>query len=167
MTSLNKWDKHRIVRAILDAIPIVDFEAEWQARVKVLCLDNLPVPIKDLYKTYPEYLASGSYYNCCLRAPTPGWHSNDDRINTILKADTQLDVLHSAHEAQTDSRNKVQRDLDLSFREIRTVKQFKERFPELDQYLPEAEQTPKNLPATTALIDSLRALGLPESPVAA
>ncbi len=85
-----------------------------------------------------------------------------DQLNTDILSQAAIDKLNEAGEAIVNHNNH-RRELNKKIRKYldscSTVNVFCTRFPELAKYAPKEAPTP-NLPATTELVDNLKAAGL-------
>lgn len=85
-----------------------------------------------------------------------------DQLRTEILSQAAIDKLNEAGEAIVNHNNH-RRDLNKKIRKYldscSTVNVFCTRFPELAKYAPKEAPTP-NLPATTELVDNLKAAGL-------
>jgi len=94
----------------------------------------------------------GVYY-----LPAPG---GDPDLRDVLREDETYQKLHSQFEVIEKVASDALDVLAATLRSVTTVEQLAERYPDLVKYLPTQEQAAANLPATTDLMDKLRAAGL-------
>ncbi len=169
MTALSKYTKECIIRRIMADIPVDNIAQRAADAFLAAAVAALPPKVRAAYddpetRNFINHARFGT--NCGAiygKAPAPidtystsGWvaFAGQEAWDALMKACAD-------NRAQAQSRDKIKAELEANFASIRTVKQFQERFPELVKYLPPSQQPVANLPATTALIDTLRAAGLP------
>lgn len=161
MAKLTQDIRNRIRSAVLTDIPTIDYMEQMRQRVIQIGRDLMPTNVRLVYDN-PEtrdFVRSEKGHFCCVSFYVPGARSYDD-AKAALSGDARFAELHSLHDAQRNNRISIARDLEIQLTTVSTDKQFRERFPELANYLPEASSPVANLPATTAFIDTLRAAGL-------
>lgn len=167
MTRLVNEQRHRIRRAILADVPKTDYEEQIRRRALKLARDKMPAPAmrlwddpatRGLLKTeacYFGYNDTRRQYAASVSLPGfADWHKK-------IIADPEIVELVVSSNTQADNRAKLDAELRNNLASVGTHKAFAERWPELVKYLPDgSEAKAANLPATTALIDGLRAAGL-------
>lgn len=162
MARLTNYERDSLVRRILADIPEVDYAAQMKSRAVEICIGLMPAPVRRIWENAElrGYLKSGSTNHCCMMLPTPGFGNYDDQVRSAFKVDDKLNAAHKLHDEQKLARDGLRQGLKANIYSCSTDTQFRERFPELAKYLPAASAAISNLPATTALIDSLRSAGL-------
>lgn len=167
MTRLVNEQRSRIRRAILAEVPKVDYAEKIKRKATSLAVANLPPAAKRLWEdTALRGLldTDGCYFgysegrrNYVASCSLPGFESYHHTIQT----DPEIVELCRLAEAQDDVFNKLDAELRNNLASVNTHEAFVERWPELARFLPDgSEAKVANLPATTALIDGLRAAGL-------
>lgn len=162
MTRLTKYQKSAIVDRVLADIPIKLTKASIADKLVQLAVDELPKEIRRIWdneQTRPYvklvHVGHGPVYTW-----VPGC---DNRGGAELFGDEKwksFKDLTMAHRAELNRRSELRIELEANFMSVKTRKQFIERFPELEKYLPDEEAPVNNPPATTHMIDKLRNLGL-------
>jgi hypothetical protein len=160
-------DRARIQRAILAELPTVDYAEKIKRRAQSLAVATLPPAAKGLWNDsatrglisvrtcYFPYSGRRNY--AAASVSLPGFESHHDTI----KKDPEIVAFVAAYEAQRDTYDKLKLELVNNLASVSTHEAFAERWPELARFLPDGSEAKcANLPATTALIDGLRAAGL-------
>ena len=166
---LTKYMKEAIVRKIIADIPERNFQAEAEALVLPAVMARLPAKVKAAFndpataafiKTAPAGTNCGALY---VQIPAQSSYLDTTEKMEALGAETwaALQALCGEHRAAKEERQRLSITLAANFARITSRKQFVERFPDLAKYAPEEDAPAANLPATTALIDTLKAAGLP------
>lgn len=161
MSRLNKYERDSIRRAVMSDVPEVDYASQMQSRGQAVAVEALPPEIRRIWANgkLRGYVKSFRIYLDCMSITVPG--ADDDGLSNRIKSDPELVRLHELHDAQRETRQQLDRKLRYGFASISTTKQFAERFPELVKYLPAENQPVANLPASTDVMDALKAAGLP------
>lgn len=167
---LTNEQRRRMVRDIMGDIPAEDFRAQINARLLELALWRLPQPAAALWRDPKTrgllHTRSCTIYNdpennryeCVAGVNLPGY---DDEHEAFKRDAKVVDLVEKA-KAQMAQRNQIEAELRLTLNTIKTDAELVERLPELRNYLPDkAEAKVANLPATTALLDNLKAAGFP------
>lgn len=172
MTRLVNADRDRIRRAILAEVPKVDYDAAAEKRMIALAVHALPAHARRVWDDtanrallrtetvsikWPERdRVEGCWY--AFSVSVPGFHGE---IELVLQSDAGLAILAKDKRDQEESRAEINRTLQNNLASVHTHEAFSERWPELVKYLPDgSEVKAANLPATTDLIDKLKAAGL-------
>lgn len=168
---LSKYMKEAIVRKIIADIPERNFQAEAEALVLPAALSRLPAKVKAAWEdsntaAFVQTARLGT--NCgALKVLIPARSSYLDTAEKIeaIGAETwaAFQALCAEYRAERWERHRLCATLEANFSRITTRKQFVERFPELEKYAPAEPEVLANLPATTDLMDTLKAAGLPVS----
>lgn len=167
MARLLNRERDAIVSQIMADIPVIDYVAPMRKRAVAIGVEIMPPAVKRVYedRATSHFIIGGTHHLDCMSLYVPGYSDAYDSPGKFkLKTDPEIQRLHKLHDEQTKARETLRRDLSRHLYSVSTDKEFRERFPDLAKYCPEG-LTPKpviaNLPATTALIDSLKAAGLP------
>ena len=156
--------KNHTIQNILEALPKVDNTNAMRQRAMEVAVARLPEAVREMYldPATAEYINTEYVNTCCVGYNLPSSRTaNYHDLSNAIKNDEAWAALHSAHDNAKAARSNMKRELDASFRSITTDKQFKDRFPDLVKYLPiSAAEVVTNLPATTSLMDYLKAAGL-------
>jgi len=167
MTRLVNEQRNQIRRAILAEVPKTDYVEQIRKAALKLAVFELPAAAKRLWEdtTTRGLLDTHSIYfnydtnrrSYAASVSIPGFESRHDAI----KRDPEIVELCRLHEEQEDKFTTLDRELRNNLASVNTHEAFVERWPELARFLPDgSEAKVANLPATTALIDGLRAAGL-------
>lgn len=148
-----------IARAVLSDTPQEDFDGQMRKRVLVLAVEAMPPKVRAVYNdtSARHFIRSATVNFGGVSVACPGAGQYED--NSRIKADDELQRLFAAHQKQREARRQLAEKLTANIRGCTTQKVFHERFPDLAKYWPVAAEPVGNLPATTQLIDSLKAAG--------
>ncbi len=159
--------RERMVRSILADIPRRDFQHEAEAVVLPAAIELLPAPVKRVYKdsaTRPYVRHAAVRTDCgALYVQIPCCEGDGYSVNEPVRfigeeAWAAFQKLCGENSEEKDSLRTAKRQLEIGLGGCSTDKQVRDRFPDLAKYLPAQEEV-ANLPATTAMIDSLKSLG--------
>lgn len=167
MTRLLNEQRSVIRRAILAELPRVDYSELIKVRAQSLAVFHLPAAAKRLWddaETRPLLKTESCHFGYddnrrqyAAAVSLPGfseWHND-------IVVDEGIVELVRLHNVQADLRASLDAELRNNLASVNTHEAFVERWPELARFLPDgSEAKVANLPATTALIDGLRAAGL-------
>ena len=162
----------QIVKDIMDDMPALDpkhlkdYRDTMDKRAREIARDQLPEKVRAIYDdvNLRPYVHTNYVSICCVGYQLPTLARGYDSSRALMKAietDPVFDTAHKAYDKLRDDTQRIRSDLAINIAVPKTVKAFVEMFPDLAKYAPE-EPTPAtaNLPATTALMDSLKAAGL-------
>ena len=148
-----------------DLTSVADVRGQMQARAIEIAADKLPRLVRQVWNdpklrgfvhtVWTHDGISTAYY-------LPAAEQTDFKLledPTYAALAEQLDALQSLNKLALAS-------LDAALGSVTTVEQLVDRYPDLVKYLPAPEQAVANLPATTELMDKLRAAGLRTGDVA-
>lgn len=165
MTKLTNEMRNKIRYSVEAALPSPTADA-MRKRAITVALALLPPTVRAVYdnvETRP-FVNVTSFWLDCMTLAVPATTDSDDRsaVHKALGSDAELTALHNAYDAARDLRSAAIQELRNGLIGCSTIKQFVERFPDLAQYAPADIENPSNLPATTAVMDALKAAGLPQ-----
>jgi hypothetical protein len=168
MTALTKREKERLVNRIMADIPHVEDGSKIRQRALEIASSRLPQKVKVVWddpKLIGYVCMHGTYLNSYGQISAPmddNWPWNErERRAYGDEGLAELEQLVHAYKKEKSEREDIKSRLEIEISPVRTHKQFRERFPDLVKYLPEVEEV-KNLPATTDLMNVLKAAGLRE-----
>lgn len=161
MTKLTSQVRHHVLCAVLADTPNTTPEdaKKLQDEIEEWAWSQLPAPCPEPLRPYIQltnvWMDEGRMH---VSLPfNRGFVWEDQRKRVREAFGDRLKEIGTRY----DARCALEAKLKASLNGCHTVKQLKERFPELAVYLPEPD-TAVQLPATTELMDSLRAAGWPE-----
>ena len=147
---------------VRDLPPAPDLQPVKDA-VLANAVSRLPHPVRKLWDN-PEmrnFVTTQSVWsgtgNIAVTVP-----ASRDQLKTDILSPETIDLLNAAGEGvikHRDERKALNKQLRKYLDSCSTVNVFCTRFPELAKYAPKEAPTP-NLPATTDLVDNLKAAGL-------
>jgi hypothetical protein len=157
--------RRQMVNAIMADIPVIDHAGAMSKRAMDIAVAALPEPVRRLWNgPHKSFVSTGSVHFCCCSYFLPNAGHYDDRkaLGQVIAADAEWSAAHAAFEAQRDAHKAMRAQLRANIDTCSTRKQFIDRFPALEKYAPAlGTSVGINLPASTALIDSLISAGLP------
>lgn len=167
MTRLVNEQRNTLRRAILADVPKVDYEEKIRARALKLAVFELPAAAKRIWedpatrgllKTNSCYFGYDNHRRqYAASVSLPGFVES----HKAILEDEEIIGLVAASNTQADLRAKLDAELRNNLVSVNTHDAFAERWPELVKYLPDgSEAKVANLPATTQLLDDLKAAGL-------
>lgn len=160
---LTQYDRKCIVASILADIPEIDHADTMRKRALAVAKQAAPETVRKLLDGPTAHWVNKETVYCdCMsfRVPAPDYNAARE-LSAALKADPEFSAAHKAHDDQRDQRVNLRRELEANVGLFTTRKRFIERFPDLAKYAPDDSSSPSTLPATTSLVDHLRAAGMP------
>jgi len=164
--------RHQIVRAIEADVPnisdryIKDLQEKMERRARAVAIEQLPEDVRAIYKDpdLRSYVNHEYVYSCCIGYSLPSIIYNEgsrtNPLRLVIQEDAEFVAAHDAYDKARATARDLHNTLVANLNTCKTVKGFVDRFPELAKYAPKESQPIVNLPATTALMDSLKAAGL-------
>lgn len=156
--------RKQIVTAIMADIPYRTTVSDAEDYLLELAENALPEQVRKLWKNSEtkQYVSTYYFYYMTVSANLPGIYRNSGDHADLFgeEAWKKFTDMAEAITAEKEERKQTVVDLTVNFASIRTAKVFGERFPELAKYLPVKAEPVANLPATTNLMDKLKAMGL-------
>lgn len=159
------------VRAVLQDVPTVDYNAEFKNFAVELCLARLPGEIVRIYKNnslrgflkFETVNIRAEYYESEVSAALP-LYDTYSTVKADLAATPEVQAITKAKQAQADRLCQLRQDLRAAIQSVSTVKQALELLPEFAKYLPKPDDKPiKFAPAVIAnLATNLTAAGWPK-----
>jgi hypothetical protein len=143
---LNRYQIYAFVRAVMQDVPEA-YDETTSKQIQTLLVEGMSPLCRELYEINPNALASEWSYDYSRRSVT--YYCGDADWKKITQP--------------FDNRIKARKDFEEKLRtnalSCRTLKQLRERFPELVKYMPTEAQPTKNLPTVVNILQDLKALG--------
>jgi hypothetical protein len=165
MATLTKRDRERIIRSIMADIPSEDHRGEIQKRALEIAVSRLPEKVRAVWddekiRGYLNNTYVSLRYFGTVTVPTDARLEWDVTPRAAFGDEglAELSRMVEASNEEKKKRDALHDRLTVEIGAVRTDKQFRERLPDLVKYLPE-NVVVKNLPATTDLMDTLKAAG--------
>lgn len=164
--------RHQIVQAIEADVPnisnrcIKDLREKMEKRALAVAIEQLPEKVRAIYNdpNLRNYVNREYLYSCCVGYHLPSIiHNEGSRthpLRMVIQEDAEFVSAHDAYDKARATARDLRNTLVANLNTCKTIKGFVDRFPELAKYAPRESQPIVNLPATTALMDSLKAAGL-------
>lgn len=164
---LTKNIRESFVRAAMNDVPTIDYQAQAQALAEKAVLESMPASIKKLLKDkdaepwinrewmyMPRYFSSFSGY--AIR--------NESSISTACpEAWDKINELHKLNEQQKEKLHLLRLKLEGCAESVTTRKALAELLPEFEKYLPADEKAAiKTLPAVANVVADFTAAGWPK-----
>jgi hypothetical protein len=156
MSSITKWDKQAIVKAIMADVPKVDKKKrreELQASVVKL----MSPEARKLFKTTPNALRT---YHVGDITYDGNWSQRDVVAGDV--PNDKIDTLCEKYKEEDKNIREVEYKIKGIVDTCRTIKQLNERLPEFKKYFPTVEKPVANLPAIANVVADLSKLGWPK-----
>ena len=162
---LIKSQKEAFVRAVIQDIPVIDFNQQCREIMEKSLKKIIPKHVQDFAAKNPGWIELG-YYS------TPSSFSNFAFImprshHTYIVRDKDAEAwqklveLGNLEQEQKQKIKQVERQLQGAIYSCTTLKQALEQLPEFKKYLPSEEEPSKNLPVAN-IVSELNALGFPK-----
>lgn len=159
------------VRAVLQDVPTVDYNAEFKKLAVEHCLSKLPKEIVKVYNNnslrgflnFETVNVRAEYYESEVSAALP-LYDTYSVVKSDLAAMPEVQAITQAKQAQSDRLVQIRHDLKAAIYSVSTLKQALELLPEFAKYLPKPDDKPiKFAPAVIAnLATNLTAAGWPK-----
>jgi hypothetical protein len=160
--NLTKSDREAFVRAVMDDVPMVDYDEQVGKLLTAAALEMLPEPVRGVYKTHREWIATKFIY------PPPGLRGHALAVKSQRSVEEHAvwkEVGELSRQAciQNDARRTLQQKLKATIEACRTLKQAQRMLPEFEKYLPKERGVTgtTNLPVAN-LVAELTELGWPK-----
>ena len=170
MAKLTVYQRNQIVDLILEAtgqpLRINTIRDRLVNTFKDVYWAALPEHIQALRNTDCETFLKEKHVDvatgcCCVQVKLPyAYGVHDGVAASAARANMAVKALHREYEAAVDLFRSVKQLTKANVFSCATHAQFRTRFPELAEYLPEGEKPVANLPSTTDFVDRLKAAGL-------
>ncbi|MGB4448699.1 MAG: Nmad5 family putative nucleotide modification protein [Cloacibacterium sp.] len=156
---LNKVIREALVKRIMSDVPEVDYMTQATDLIAKFVKENTPAQITKILNSelkdwvmpgnthYAKYLG---YFNIRVPSTTEGFQTLEEKLAEL--GDKQSN--------QSDERNSLRAKIQANIDTCKTAKELAERFPDFVKYLP-VDTKDALLPATTQLLDTLKAAGWP------
>lgn len=163
---LIKSQKEAFVRAVIQDIPVIDFNQQCREIMEKSLKKIIPKHVQDFAAKNPGWIKLGyystpsSFSNFAFIMPDS--HRNEYSIvrDKDNEAWQKLVELGNLEQEQKQKIKQVERQLQCVIDSCTTLKQALEQLPEFKKYLP-SEEPSKNLPAAN-IVSELNALGFPK-----
>ena len=167
---LIKSQKEAFVRAVIQDIPVIDFNQQCREIMEKSLKKIIPKHVQDFAAKNPGWIELGyystpsSFNNFAFIMPCS--HHNEYRNSYIVRdkdaeAWQKLVELGNLEQEQKQKIKQVERQLQGVIYSCTTLKQALEQLPEFKKYLPSEEEPSKNLPVAN-IVSELNALGFPK-----
>lgn len=167
MTRLLNAERAAIRRDILSEVPLEDYAGKIAKRALDLAILNLPPGARRLWEVsqtrgllsthtcYFGYSEGRRRYTANVNLP------GFEDYHATIKEDPLIVEWVDAEVVQRDKYDALDASLKNNLASVGTHEEFTKRWPELARFLPDGSAAKvENLPATTVLLDELKAAGL-------
>ena len=166
--------RRRIKNAIMTDMPTIgskktmDLSNAAEKRAREIAVEALPEDVRAIYNDADlrGYVNHEYVYTDLFGYLLPAMKNDDYNTKSPLVATINADPVFAAardtYKGIVDASRDIEREINAHLATCKTLRAFTTRFPALAKYAPtDGSRTPTaNLPATTALMDSLKAAGL-------
>ena len=156
MTSITKWDKQAIVKAIMADVPKVD-KKKRREELQAAIVKLMSPEARKLFKTTPNALRT---YHVGDITYDGMWSQRDVVAGDV--SNDKIDELCTKYKEEDNARYDVACKIKGIVDTCRTVKQLNDRLPEFKKYFPTVEKPVANLPAIANVVADLSKLGWPK-----
>jgi len=158
--------KRRIVNAVLNDVPKVDYTEQIAKIVKDVAFSLLPEEVKALPPEVRDIFTWQGYFTAFPGLTLYLFTDKDDILFDILieklKVNIEYQNLHGRGLAQGETLQTLRSEITQCLRTCTTDKQLRDKFPEFAKYLPEETKTEtENLPVVQ-VVEHLKAAGWKE-----
>ncbi len=160
---LTKDMRYSIVEAVMqDTRRSANTRELMRARAHDVAVDRLPRLVRQVWNdpNLRGYVDTVYFSLCCVSYTLPGLEADWRDIKAAVDQDPQWSALHTQYDEQSKAEGVARETLYTTLSTYTTTEKFGADFPELVKYLPTAAQATVNVPATTDVMDKLRAAGL-------
>lgn len=162
-------ERETLLTAIMADVPQNDYHTMATTVVQTAALALCPQPVRLMWQNHEtRHWLETAYINLpgslsSVTIPAPRSYDEQREFTRKVLKDPAVVELCEGYEAQEKRLDTLRRELRANLEACNTHEVFRKRFPDLAGYLPELSKvTPTAmLPSTTALMDHLRASGLP------
>ena len=160
----NENTRRTLLSNIMAGVPEVSYASQMRDRLTVVAVDLLPPAVRKVWDdpATQGYVRVSSFYDCCMSFMLPGVRETESwKADHPAFEDAEYKRLHKLHDAQRDARSELWTTIHTAVYACANTRQFATQYPDLIKFLP-PEATPddvSNLPATTAVMDALKAAG--------
>lgn len=157
MTTVTKWDKQAIVRAIMADVPKID-KKKRREELQAAIVKLMSPEARKLFKTVPSalrtYHVGDTTYDGC------SWSTREIIAGDV--SNDKIDELCEKYKAEDKNIRDVECKIKGIVETCRTIKQLNDRLPEFKKYFPTVEKPVANLPAIANVVADLAKLGWPK-----
>ena len=164
---LTKLHREAFVRAVIQDLPQIDYEAMAHKLVQEKAIEALPAKLRPvaLDKELRTYLTTDTMWfnqhatgigNCAVFSGRGGYFRLND------KDQITLDEIMASAQHQRDERKRMEERMAGVIAACTTVKMAKTHLPEFEKYLPKEVEKTNNLPAIANIVADLTKLGWPK-----
>lgn len=168
MTTLNKTMRREIVSSVMADLPKLEGEQAIRDMVLKAAVERLPPKVRAVWDD-PKlrgFIGTSTVYDGGIGVAIPVhdrefWDAGNRRVHTLgEEGAAAFSAAVKEYRGRAEERSAVRERLEQALSAVRTVKQFREAYPELAKYAPDDAAPVRNLPATTDLMEKLKAAGL-------
>jgi hypothetical protein len=167
MTRLTVYQRSAFVRAVLDDVPVIDYDEQVRSIMQKWALSKMTPKARALYKEDPSWINTtsidmpGSLLQACVYT-----NLGYGELRSAAKADaelwTSIEDLASKKSSDSDSRDKLRNQVRAAIVSCSTVKAAHERMPEFVKYLPlGSAPVDRTVPVIANLVSDLTKAGWP------
>lgn len=168
MTTLNKTMRREIVSSVMADLPKLEGEQAIRDMVLKAAVERLPPKVRAVWDD-PKlrgFIETSTIYEAGIGVAIPVhgddfWAATRRAVHCLgEEGAAAFSAAVKEYRGRAEERSAVRERLEQALSAVRTVKQFREAYPELAKYAPDDVTPVRNLPATTDLMEKLKAAGL-------
>lgn len=156
MSTISKWDKQAIVKAIMADVPKPD-KNKRREELQAAVVKLMSPEVRKVYKINPKALAK---YHIGGLIQDTNWQDRDIICGDV--GEKAINELCKVYKAEDQKRFDAEYSLKGAIEACRTIKQLNDRLPEFKKYFPTVEKPATNLPALANVVADLSKLGWPK-----
>lgn len=160
--NLTKSDREAFVRAVMDDVPMVDYDEQAGKLLTAAAIELMPEPVRVAYQTHPGWFARKYIYTLAgLQGQAiPLENTRSLEKHAVWK---EVEKLGEQADVQAKAREAMRRKLTATIEACRTLKQAQRMLPEFEKYLPKERGVTGTTTLPVAnLVADLTALGWPK-----
>ncbi|WP_323120019.1 Nmad5 family putative nucleotide modification protein [Burkholderia alba] len=166
---LTSYHRDAFVTAVLDDVPMVDYDEQCRVLMQKWAIDRLPPKLRAMFKEFGHFFKTGyvsppgDLSSVSVVTADSGSHTR-----AAMTSDTDfwsdLSDLAKAKKTQADVRLGIRNRVVSIINACSTVKQAHERLPKFAKYLPDADAPiDRTVPVVANLVADLTAAGWPKA----
>lgn len=167
MTRLTVYQRQAFVRAVMDDVPVIDYDEQARALVQKWAVGKMPPKVRAIYKDDPAWISTtnidlpGRLNQVCVHTNL-GYGELRDAFKADDAAWHAVCTLAEKKKSEAETRDALRSKIKNVIATCSTIKVAHERLPEFAKYLtPVAPPVDRTVPVIANLVADLTAAGWP------